>query len=102
MVYHQYIYIYIYIYVCIYIYIYINFFSVSQKRQTENVQWSHGNSCTWAHDNLKGTLSVLTILSVFDYMYYSHLTSVRFIHSVCYETLLTSFIHIYIYIYIYT
>ena len=34
-------------------------------------------------------------------LYYAHLTSVRFKHSVFHESLLTSFIYIYIYIYIY-
>ena len=43
-------------------------------------------------NNRKGTLSVLLTT----YIYYAHLTFVGFEHSVCHESLLTSFTQLYI------
>ena len=114
-----YIHVFVYIYT-IYIYIYIYIYTCVVKN-IENVpsrllpihQWPHA-SCVpvhelpWGHcridNNREGTLFVFLTT----YIYYAHLTSVVFEHSVCHESLLTSFIHtiymlyiFFIYIYIY-
>ena len=60
-------------------------------------------SCTQVHElpqihfgeNWEGTLFSWL------HLYYSHLASVRFEHSVCRESLMITYIHIHIYIYIY-
>ena len=57
--------------------------------QVHELPWGH-----WRIDNnRKGILCVFLTTNIF----YAHLTSVRFEHSVCHESLLTSFIINYIY-----
>ena len=82
---HDYIYIYIYIYMYIYIYIYIYICNHENNVPSRlSPQWLCGNSCTWAHD--------------VRHIYYAHLASVRFEHSVYRGSLMTTNIYIYKYI----
>ena len=96
--------IYIYIY-NIYIYIYIVYICNHENNVPSRLspQWLCGNSCTCAHE-LHKTILVITgrahCFHDYIYIYYAHLASVRFQHSVCRGSLMTTYIYIYIYIYI--
>ena len=61
-------------YTYIYIYIYISYHE-SNVPSRLSPQWLCGNSCTWA-----------------PHIYYAHLASVRFEHSVCRGSLMTTYI----------
>ena len=72
-------------------------------------QWLCGNSCTWAsvHHVPKCMSCHKAIVVItrrahcfhdYIYIYYAHLASVRFEHSVCRGSLMTTYIYIYIYI----
>ena len=68
-------------------------------------QWPHGNSCTCAHETVRHVSKCMSYHGAFGWLviterahclsllttntYYAHLTSVRFEHSVCCESLLT-------------
>ena len=83
-----------------YIYIYIYICSHDNNVPSQlSPQWLCGNSCTWAHD-VRFTLMMFTLKLTLMYMIYAHLASVRFEHSVCRGSLMTSYIYIYIYEYI--
>ena len=75
-----------------------NFLYISVVRKTDNVPSRLLPIRQWPM--VTHALMHLGSLSVFltTYIYYAHLTSVGFEHSVCHESLLTSFIYIYTYI----
>ena len=95
------------------VYIYENMKTMCPFRVSP--QWLCGNSCTWAHDvwlmnrtscaqvhelpqnhcgdNREGTL----FLWLHMHIYYAHLASVKFEHSVCHGPIMTSYIYVYIY-----
>ena len=61
-----------------------------------SAQWLCGNSCTWAHNvrlHIAGTNEPKSAQQVKQGAYYTHLTSVRFEHSVCRGLLMTTYDH---------
>ena len=81
-----------------YIYIYIYIYTCNHENKVPSQlspQWLCSNSCTSAHD-VRLHIYMFSWLHV----YYAHLAFVRFEHSVCCGSLMTTYIYIYIYIYI--